>query len=259
MANCTTGPIIVTGGCGLLGYHIVQQLLNDSSAGPITVISRSPKTNIFDGVKYIPGNISDSAFLQTTFNLVKSCVVIHTASPRLMGENVVDDTWRQVNVEGTQNLLQAAQEVGTVKAFVLSSTVNVIQGREHYNVVEDAEPYWTPQIKAIPYWKSKAEQEQLVLAANSSSLKTVSIRPCLVVGLQEHTLIPAQLKALEEKKTGVQLGDNKNLLDLISAENGAKAHLLAMHALLDPGKANGEVAGEAFNITDSNPFPFWDI
>ena len=259
MATDSTGPIIVTGGCGLLGYHIVQQLLKDASAGPITVISRSPKTNIFKGVSYIAGDITDFAFLEKTFTQVKPSIVIHTVSPRAIDENTTEDVWNKVNVGGIQNLLKVAQNVGTVKAFIQTSTVNVIQGFEHFHVAENAEPYWTAQSKAIPYWKTKAAQEQLVLAANSESFKTVAIRPCMIIGLQEHALIPAQLKALSEKKTGIQLGDNKNLFDIVSAENCAKAHILAMHALLDPSKANGAVAGEAFNVTNDNPLPFWDV
>jgi sterol-4alpha-carboxylate 3-dehydrogenase (decarboxylating) len=112
---------------------------------------------------------------------------------------------------------------------------------------------------AIPYWRSKAEAEQIVLGANSSLLKTISLRPSLMIGLQEYALIPAQLDALAEGKSNIQLGDNTNLIDLVSADNCTAAHLLAMHALLDPGKANGKVDGEPFNITDENPLPFWDV
>lgn len=46
---------------------------------------------------------------------------------------------------------------------------------------------------------------------------------------------------------------------MVSTENVANAHLLAMHALLDPLRANGKVDGEAFNIADDNPLPFWDV
>ena len=137
--------------------------------------------------------------------------------------------------------------------------VNVIEGNEHINVAENARPYWNWDSKAISYWHSKAEAEKIVFAANSPELKTVALRLCMVVGLQEYALIPAQLDAFAQKKTNIQLGNNQNLFDIVSAENAANAHLLAMHALLDSSKGHGKVDGQAFNITNEDPMPFWDV
>ena len=254
----TTGPILVTGGCGFLGYHVVQALLKDPSAGPIFVVSRRPRINLFPQVKYIEGDIADAAFTDRTIQETKPSIIIHTASPRLMDESAQEHTFFEVNVNGTRNLIEAAKRSST-RVFVFSSTVNVIQGDEHINVVEDALPYWQRDSKAIAYWRSKAEAEALVLGANSDQLKTVALRPCLMVGIQEHALIPAQLDALAQKKTNIQLGNNTNLLDVVGAEDAARAHLLAVHALLDPSKAKGKVDGEGFNITGDHPLPFWNI
>jgi sterol-4alpha-carboxylate 3-dehydrogenase (decarboxylating) len=255
----TSGPILVTGGCGFIGHHIVQALLKDPTAGPITVISRNPTTNVFDGATYIAGDIANPTFVNKIVTDVKPQIIFHTAAPRPVDETVNENTWKATNVTGTRNLIKAAKASPDTGFFIHSSTVNVIQGDEHVNAAESSRPYWKPTDRAIPYWRSKAEAEQIVLAANSESLKTVSIRPCLVVGLQEHSLIPAQLDALKQRKHRVQLGDNTNQWDFVSADNCAQAHLLAMHALLDPSKAQGKVDGEAFNITDNNPIPFWDL
>lgn len=156
-------------------------------------------------------------------------------------------------------MIETAKRCDATKYFIFTSTVNVIQGDEHINVAEQSRPYWRTTDKAIAYWRSKAEAEQIVLDANTPSLKTVSLRPSLMVGLQEYALIPAQLDALAQGKSNIQLGDNKNLINLVSSDNCTSAHLLALHALLDPSRANGKVDGEAFNITDDNPLPFWDV
>lgn len=255
----STGPILVTGGCGLLGFHLVQALLKDPSAGPITVVSRNPKTNIFDGVTYKACDIANAELINELFADVQPEIVFHTAAPQPTDDSVTDNLLFDTNVTGTRNLIEASKKCERTKCFIFSSTVNVIQGHEHINAAEDSLPYWKREDKAIAYWRSKSEAEQLVLAANSPLLKTVSLRPCMIIGLQEHALIPAQLDALAEGKNTVQLGNNKNLFDLVSAENCATAHILAMHALIDPSKANGKVDGEAFNITDDNALPFWDV
>lgn len=77
-------------------------------------------------------------------------------------------------------------------------------------------------------------------------------------GERDNKFIPAQLAAYHNKQTGVQLGDNKNLVDQVYADNAANA-LLAAKALLNPTVARGSVAGEAFNVIDGAPIFFWDF
>lgn len=252
------GPVLVTGGCGLLGSHLVQALLKDNSVGSITVVSRNPNNQLPE-VDYQAGDIGDVAFVNELFAVLKPAVVFHTASPRPTDDRVQASEWTDTNVTGTQNLISAAQATPETKVFVFSSSVNVITGTEHVNVKEDSRPYWKMTDKALPYWRSKAEAERIALGANGEKLQVASIRPCMIIGTGEHALIPAQLDALKQGKTNIQLGDNKNLFDVVSTENCAQSHILAMHALLDPSKANGAVAGKAFNITDGNPLPFWDV
>ena len=244
----------------MIGHHIVQALLKDGSCGPITVISRNPHKNNIDGVTYIAGSVADQDFVERIVAETKPTVIIHTASPRSIDEGS-ETAFYDTNVGGTQNLIDASKKSPSTRVFIYTSTVNVIQGNEHVDIAENGKPYWKRNSKTLAYWRSKAAAEELVLAANSLELKTAAIRPCVTIGLQEHALIPAQLDTVAQGKTNIQLGDNKNLMDLVSAENCANIHLLAMHALLNPttSSANGKVEGEAFNVTDGNPLPFWDI
>jgi sterol-4alpha-carboxylate 3-dehydrogenase (decarboxylating) len=126
------GPILVTGGCGFLGFHIVQALLKDPSAGRITVISRNPKTNIFDGVTYTAGDIAAADFVNEVFATVKPEIIFHTAAPRPIDESVTDDAWHGTNVTGTRNMIEAAKNCEATKYFVYTSSVNVIQGTDTF-------------------------------------------------------------------------------------------------------------------------------
>ena len=46
------GPVLVIGGCGFVGFHIVQHLLEDPNSRPISVLSRNPNLNRCEGVSY---------------------------------------------------------------------------------------------------------------------------------------------------------------------------------------------------------------
>lgn len=67
------------------------------------------------------------------------------------------------------------------------------------------------------------------------------------------------LKIAEEGQTKIQLGGNHNLADPSYVGNAATAHLLAARKLLESqnGFLELKVDGEAFNITDGDPQPFW--
>ena len=252
------GPVLVIGGCGFIGYHIIKALKQDSDCGPIFSVSRDPTINHLDGVTYHAGSITDQKFVLSILQEIKPQVIIHAASPRPSAATVKAEEYRETNVGGTVMLLECAAKASSVQALVYCSTVNVLAGNTHDNVTENG-PQWQPDSNAIPYWRSKAEAERAVLRADDPELRTTSLPLPLTIGERDHIMIPAQLDTFNKKQTGVQLGDNKNLMDVVSPENSAQAHILAVKALLYPESANGKVGGEAFNITDGNPLPFWDI
>lgn len=159
-----------------------------------------------------------------------------------------------INVTGTKNLLAAAKEVSSVKALIFSSSVMVFAGDEHIDL-DETRPLWEPHSNGTPYDISKAAAERVVREANCEDLRTVIVRLCLMYGERDNSFVPGLIGV----RTNVQLGDNTNLIDTVSVDNAVKAHLLAATALLYPGRNASRVDGEAFNVTDGNPVPFWDL
>ena len=124
-AKKNLGNVLVIGGCGFLGHHIVS-LLHSTYTSTISVLdltttrNRRPES---DGVSYYDGDITSLDSLLPIFQKVKPDVVIHTASPTLVGGN--KELYYKVNVQGTKCVVEACQKTG-VKALVYTSSASVV-------------------------------------------------------------------------------------------------------------------------------------
>ena len=121
----TLGNVLVIGGCGFLGHHIVNLLLEsyNCSVSVIdlrTVRNRRPDS---DGVQYFDGDITSMDSILPIFEQTKPNIVIHTASPTL--ESGSHALYQKVNVEGTKCVIEACQ-LTNVTSLVYTSSASVI-------------------------------------------------------------------------------------------------------------------------------------
>ena len=138
------GRVLVIGGNGFLGHHIVNLLLRDHAPGlNVSVVdlrcarNRRPDS---DGVKYFECDITNASALESVFEVVKPQVVIHTASPLAQGSGpTAHALFKKVNVDGTQCVVDACQKVG-VTALVYTSSASVIS--DNYNDLVNADERW---------------------------------------------------------------------------------------------------------------------
>ena len=258
------GPALVIGGCGFVGYHIVQALLKEPACASVSVISRSPTLNRCEGVSYYTGDIGKLDEIRGLLAAIKPRIIFHAAAPRAGDPAVRPDNHYTTSLEGTKNVLAFATESPTAKALVYTSTCAVSKGYQHFNIDETA-PLWDQDSKTIPYFKTKALADILTREANAPinndgrGLLTATLRLSFVYGERDNQTIPGMLKTAEEGQTKIQLGDNKNLVEPTYIGNIATAHLLAATKLLESENSplNPRVDGEAFHITDGDPQPFW--
>ncbi|KAK0707909.1 hypothetical protein B0H67DRAFT_495605 [Lasiosphaeris hirsuta] len=249
------GSVAVVGGCGFLGHHIVKRLLEDDTVTSISVMSRNPNKNLFTDSRltYASGDITPN-------------VVINTASPVAYIDHVHAPDYERVNVGGNDNLLRAARDIGSVKAYVYTSSGPIIAGAGGaYNQADETYPTLAQQGPKAqkhgdPYHVAKARGDVLVLGANDpAGMRTATIRPTAMYGEGDQQMISNLLNVYRTKQQTVWLGDNMALMDSVYVGSVARAHLLAAHGLL-AGIVDTEapkVDGEAFNITDDTPLPPW--
>lgn len=250
--------VLIVGGCGFVGYHIVKAFIQDSTWSSIHVMSRNPSRNQVEGAQYHSGSLTSFEQIQSLLADIHPGLIIHTASPTGSGNAGDGRYFQSINVKGTQNLLKAAIDSEHVKHFIYTSTVDVMEGSSHNFVIEDAQMF-TFTSRADYYAKTKAIADQAVLDANGmGGMRTLCLRLAAVYGERDSQTMPGALEVLEEGRQRYQIGDNKNLFDWLSATNAARSHLQAAKALLrQPEDGSGKVDGEAFFITDGNPIPFW--
>ncbi|MCJ1379604.1 hypothetical protein MMC17_002706 [Xylographa soralifera] len=260
------GPVLVFGGCGFIGYHIVKHLLLEPDCGAISVASRSPSANRLEEVNYFTCDITSKDSVSELLATVKPQIIIHASSSSASNPAITPAEHYSTIVLGTKNVLACATAAPSVEVMVYTSTAAVAKGYEHYNGDETA-PLWESNSKAIPYMKAKAQADIAVREANTPldaqghGLLTATLRLPLVYGERDTQYITSQLNALKAGQTKVQLGNGKNQIQPVYAGNVAMAHVLAVKGLLESagGPKSLRVDGEAFLIHDGEPQYFWDF
>lgn len=265
------GHVLVTGGSGFLGNHVVKLLNKRKACAKLSVLDLKQPANPLPGVEYHDADLTDYDALLSLFEKLKPNAVVHTASPN---HTVKDkDLMYRVNVNGTKNVVKACQETG-VKALVHTSSASVVSNTK-FDLINANEEYPLIMGKEQPdyYTTTKGQAEVHVLASNRSQeypkFLTCALRPSAMFGEGDVQLIPPGLSAYYKGQTKVQIGANENIFDFTEITNVAHAHHLALAALLatrnreDKGGSvpldTEKVDGEAFFITNDSPVYFWDF
>ena len=237
---------LVTGGGGFLGKAIVKMLL--ARGTKVRSFSRSAHPALEAlGVEHIKGEVGDSAAIASA---VDGCHIVYHVAAKAGIWGPYDEYYR-ANVVGTKNVIEACRDKGVKKLVYTSSPSVVFDGRDMEGVDESV-PY--PDHFEAFYPQTKAEAEQLVLAANDDRLATVALRPHLIWGPEDNHLVP---RIIEKGRAGAlrKIGNKECLVDTIYVDNAAEAHLMAADKL-DIGSP---VSGKAYFISQEEPKPLWHI
>ncbi|MBC8345103.1 MAG: GDP-mannose 4,6-dehydratase [Candidatus Marinimicrobia bacterium] len=134
MTNITKYSVLVTGGSGFIGSHLIDRLLeegnqvicldnlNDFYDPRIKDLNRSSHYD-FDQYSFVKGDIRDQDLINTIFKDNDINVVIHLAAMAGVRPSLEDPKlYTDVNINGTQNLLEAMNDSGVQKFLFASSS-----------------------------------------------------------------------------------------------------------------------------------------
>lgn len=262
MSDGSIASVLLVGGSGFLGLHLIQQFYD---------LSPRPKIHVFD-VRPLPdkiskqftfnpneitvhiGDLSSPTDVRTAIQASGVKVVVHSASPM---HGLSQEIYEKVNVNGTKNLLEVAKEC-KVRALIYTSSAGVIfNGQDIHN----ADETWPiPEVPMDGYNETKALAESMVLSANDieNGFYTIALRPAGIFGPGDRQLVPGLRQVAKLGQSKFQIGDNNNLFDWTYVGNVADAHVLAAQKLLDLNSVN-EVSGQTFFITNDTPTYFWAL
>ncbi len=206
---------LVTGGCGFIGRHLVNQLRARGDA--VRVLDLGPFEDLPDGVETVQGSITDSAVVRRAVDGVGT--VYHLAAyPHLWARS--RRLFEDVNVEGTRIVLAAAK-AARVRRVVHGSSLTVLMTRTRdggeVRIDETRETRLEDMLG--PYCRSKFLAERAALAAaapDGGGLPVVAVLPTLPVGPGDRNLTPPSRMILDfvNGRAPAYLDCRLNLIDV---------------------------------------------
>ena len=243
--------ILVTGGAGYIGSHVVQQL---SERGERVVVLDNLVSGFADavrGAELVVGNVGDQALVSRLLTEHKVDAVMHFAAHTVVPESVRDPLkYYGNNTCNTRNLLACCVEAG-VDRFIFSSTA-AVYGTPAGGVADED----TPLQPINPYGSSKLMSEMMLRDLGSAgAMRYVILRYFNVAGCdplgrigQSTPNATLLLKVACEHAVGKRPGlaifgtdydtpDGTGIRDYIHVEDLAAAHLRALDHLRTDGES----------------------
>ncbi len=232
--------ILITGGTGFLGTHIVRQFIDGGEKNLRVMASSIPEWMTDAGVEPSLGSVTNRDDVAAALKDVSA--IFHLAG-KVSRDNEDAAAMNKVHVEGTRVLCEAAQEAG-VKTMVLASSSGTIAVSEDEQIVDETFPQPVEVFSRWAYYASKYYQERAALENfDGAGRKLVILNPSLLLGPDDERLSSTKpvLDFLARKIPYSPSGG----LNFVDARDAASAFISA----LDKGKHQERYLLGAANMT----------
>ncbi len=261
------GAILVVGGAGYIGSHMVLDLLEQGYEVVVLDDLSTGYRELVLGGYFIEGRLDDESLLKKIFSERKIDAVMHFAAFSLVGESVTNPLkYYRNNVAATAVLLDAMVRQG-VKRFIFSSTAAVYGEPDAVPITEEH-----PCRPTNPYGATKLAVERMLKDCGEAyGLRYMSLRYFNAAGAHESGkigerhepeshLIPLVLKVATGERENIGIfgtdyptADGTCVRDYIHVNDLTQAHLLALEALM-----NG-AASAVYNLGNSKGYSVREV
>ncbi|MEX1053788.1 MAG: SDR family NAD(P)-dependent oxidoreductase [Nitrosopumilaceae archaeon] len=225
--------LVVTGGAGFIGSHIVKYLVkNDHDIVVVDNLYRGKIENLKEvknEIDFLKIDISDSEKMRSVVRNADG--ILHQAALTSVQESFNNkEEYQRVNVGGTENIFKLAKEYGLKVVYASSSSVY-------------GNPATVPILESFerkpinPYGLTKLEDEYLAEKYAKSGTQIIGLRYFNVYGkgqtIDYAGVITKFIENITNHKPPVIYGDGTQVRDFISVEDVAEANLVALKSSVD--------------------------
>lgn len=212
--------ILVTGGTGFLGRHLIALLVKRGERVRVLTRAATPELDEL-GVEICTGSMLDPESLARAVKGVKR---IYHAAGLVSREPESAGEMYELHVDGTRLLLDAARAAKVERVLLVSTSGTVAVSKDADEISTEESPYRYELVREWPYYLSKIYQEKLALDAEG--IEVVAINPSLLLGPGDNRLSSTGdvLKFLQREIPVVPSGG----LNFVDARDAAAGAILAM-------------------------------
>jgi dihydroflavonol-4-reductase len=177
--------VLVTGGCGFIGRHLVMELR--ARGERVRILDVAPWANLPNGVEFICGSILDADILRKA--MAQTSEVYHLAAVANLWVRRKSDL-ETINAHGTKLVLEQAREHQIKRVVHCSSAAILLPKIRKPDTPIDEGVRLDDRELPGPYTRSKQHAEQVAMAAVRQGLDVVIVNPTLPIGASDRNLTP---------------------------------------------------------------------
>jgi len=241
---------VVTGGAGFIGSHITKKLVEREYI--VTVIDNMNTgkeknlESVIDKINFVKGDILDTELLESITKDVDG--VFHQAALASVQDSFDEpDEYHNVNVNGTENILELSKKYGFKVVYASSSSVYGNPIRIPIKESDEKNPI-------NPYAETKLKKEGLAIEYSKMGVRVIGLRYFNVFGKGQSKeyagVLKLFLERIRDKLPPKINGDGMQFRDFVHVSDVVNANLMSM---------DSDITHEFFNVGTNTTITIIDL